>query len=76
MNEFSPANCRKRADKLSERERDVLRLMAEGLASKQIADRLDIAHGTVLVYRERMYRKLEVNSLAPAVRLATLAGMI
>lgn len=54
-------------DSLAAREREVLQLMAEGLASKEIADRLDISVNTVRVYRERIYSKLRVNGLAQAV---------
>lgn len=65
-----------RLAKLSAREAEVLELMVLGLASKQIAERLAIALPTVCVYRERIYSKLGVNSLAPAVRLAVLGKHI
>jgi DNA-binding NarL/FixJ family response regulator len=75
MTDFSKSNCRRLAEKLSPQETAVLRLMVQGLATKQIADQLDLAAPTVSVYRERIYSKLGVNSLAPAVRLATVAGL-
>jgi DNA-binding NarL/FixJ family response regulator len=76
MTDFSKTNCRRLVEKLSEREREVLKLMALGLATKEIADKLDLAQPTVCVYRERIYSKLAVNSIAPAVRVATLAEVM
>jgi len=76
MNDFSRINCKRLVDKLSDREREVLQLMSLGLATKEIADRLALAQPTVCVYRERIYSKLAVNSIAPAVRVATLAGVL
>ena len=75
MTDFRPASCRSAVDRLSERERAVLRLMSEGLATKQMAVTLEIGEGTVRVYRERIFSKLGVNSLGPAVRVGTLGGV-
>ena len=76
MTDFSKSNCQALVEKLSERELEVLKLMSAGLASKEIADRLTLAQATVCVYRERIYSKLSVNSIAPAVRVATMAGVL
>jgi two-component system response regulator DctR len=56
-------------DDLSERERDVMMLIAQGLANKQIADALNISTRTVEVHRARVFDKLAVGS---AVELANL----
>lgn len=56
--------------KLSSRERDVLRLLADGLTKKEIADRLDLSVHTVDNYLRRVYRKLHVNTLGGAVAKA------
>lgn len=76
MTDFSKSNCQRLVEKLSARELEVLRLMALGLATKEIADKLTLAMPTVCVYRERIYSKLAVNSIAPAVRVATMAGVL
>ena len=54
---------------LTERERDVMRLVVEGLPNKLIADQLDISVRTVEVHRSRVFDKMEVKS---AVELANL----
>jgi two-component system, LuxR family, response regulator DctR len=54
---------------LTERERDVMRLVVEGLPNKLIADQLDISVRTVEVHRARVFDKMLVKS---AVELANL----
>ena len=54
---------------LTERERDVMQLVAKGLPNKLIADELDISVRTVEVHRARVFDKMEVKS---AVELANL----
>lgn len=54
---------------LTERERDVMRLVVEGLPNKLIADQLAISVRTVEVHRARVFDKMEVKS---AVELANL----
>ena len=58
-----------RLQDLTERERDVMRLVVEGLPNKLIADQLDISVRTVEVHRARVFDKMEVKS---AVELANL----
>ena len=58
-----------RLDGLTERERDVMKLVVEGLPNKLVADQLDISVRTVEVHRARVFDKMEVKS---AVELANL----
>jgi two-component system response regulator FixJ len=58
---------------LSPREREVLRLLVEGKANKEIADVLGLSTRTVEGHRGRLTDKLRVGSLAEMVRLAILA---
>ncbi len=58
-----------RLTELTERERDVMRLVVEGLPNKLIADQLDISVRTVEVHRARVFDKMEVKS---AVELANM----
>lgn len=61
---------------LSDRERDVLRAMVDGLAKKEIAERLEISVHTVDTYTRRLYRKLHVNTLGGAVAKALREGLV
>ncbi|MDD2920388.1 response regulator [Rhodoferax sp.] len=54
---------------MTERERDVMRLVVDGLPNKLIADRLDVSIRTVEVHRSRVFDKMKVKS---AVELANL----
>tara|TARA_R110002049_G_scaffold285698_4_gene467004 strand:- start:143790 stop:144560 length:771 start_codon:yes stop_codon:yes gene_type:complete len=61
---------------LSERERDVLRLIAEGYVKKEIANQLDIRYATVDTYVSRIYEKLEVGNAAAAVNRSHQLGIL
>ncbi len=60
---------RRRFGELTERERDVMRLVVEGRPNKLIADELNISVRTVEVHRARVFEKMEVKS---AVELANM----
>jgi DNA-binding CsgD family transcriptional regulator len=61
---------------LTEREVDVLRLLAEGLSNREIAQRLVIAPETVKWYNKQIYSKLNVHSREQAVARSRLAGLL
>jgi DNA-binding NarL/FixJ family response regulator len=60
---------------LSPRELQVLRLVAEGKTSKDIAVMLDLGLQTVRSYRKTMMKKLNVNNVASLTQLALSAGI-
>lgn len=61
---------------LSQREREVLALLAEGFSAKEIANSLRIAPGTAGVHVMRIYEKLGVNKAVAAVRVAIRSGLV
>jgi DNA-binding CsgD family transcriptional regulator len=61
---------------LSRRELEVLGLVASGMASREIADRLFISVNTVNNHRQRILEKLDSRSSAEAVRYAMSLGLI
>jgi FixJ family two-component response regulator len=63
---------RERLERLSPRELQVARLVAEGLPSKTISLRLDISERTVQVHRLHLMAKLEVHSVAELAKLMVL----
>jgi len=65
-----------RYDLLSEREREVLQLVAEGLSSKQIADVLSISPATVETHRTHVLQKLALRNTAEVVLFAARRGII
>ena len=62
-------------EQLSPRELQVLRLVAEGKTSKEIAVVLDLGLQTVRSYRKTMMKKLNVNNVAGLTQLALSAGL-
>lgn len=61
---------------LTEREIEILRLMANGASNKQIAVRLSISSHTVKTHVSNIYQKLEVNDRAEAVAKAIRKGIL
>ncbi len=61
---------------LSERERDVLRLLGDGLSNREIGDRLALAEGTVKNYVSTILAKLHAANRTHAARLAREQGLI
>jgi DNA-binding NarL/FixJ family response regulator len=62
-------------DILSPRELQVLRMVAEGKTSKEIAVMLDLREQTVRSYRKTMMKKLGVNNVAGLTQLALSTGL-
>jgi two-component system, NarL family, response regulator DegU len=63
-------------ESLSERERDVLRLLADGLSNKEIASRLILVEGTVKNYVSAILEKLHAANRTQAARVAREQGLI
>src|SRR6185436_1601650 len=59
---------------LSDREREVLVLIAEGLSNKEVADRLKIGVRTAETHRERLMRKLNIHTVAGLTKFAIASG--
>ncbi|MFZ2312950.1 MAG: response regulator transcription factor [Methylobacter sp.] len=60
----------------STREREVIRLIALGKSSKEIARLMEISPRTVNTYRDRLMDKLQAHTIADVVRYAVRAGMV
>jgi DNA-binding NarL/FixJ family response regulator len=66
----------KTAVSLSKREREVIKLIAQGRSSKEIGRIMDISPRTVDTYRKRLMDKLDLHTLADVVRYAVRTGMV
>ncbi|AVO35781.1 LuxR C-terminal-related transcriptional regulator [Ottowia oryzae] len=64
------------AEALSEREGEILRLVADGLSNREIAEQLFLSRYTVESHVKRVYRKLAVSSRIGAVREARSRGLL
>ncbi len=63
-------------DKLTNREKQVLKLLAEGLSHKEIASDLNISIKTVITHRTNISQKLNIRSRTALVKYAILKGII
>lgn len=70
----TPAEAR--GTPLTDREREVLRWLARGLSSKEVAQRLDISVRTVETHRANLMQKLGVKSVALLIQVAMREGII
>ena len=66
----------KKAPKLTPRELEVLQLIAEGYANKQIAGELFISIKTVEKHRQQLMHKLDIHDVAGLTRYAIAKGII
>ena len=63
-------------DTLTPREQEIMVLLAEGLSSKEVADKLFISPKTVDNHRSNIFRKLNLHSVIELIRYATRLGII
>ena len=62
-------------ESLSNREREILKLVADGLSSAEIGRRLSLSPKTVDTYRSRLMQKLQISDLAGLIKFAILHGL-
>ncbi len=60
---------------LSEREKEIISLVAAGMSNKEIGEKLFISHRTVDTHRTNIMKKLEVNNVAGVIRFAFQNGL-
>ena len=71
--ERAPKNCK---DRLSDREREILKMVALGHTSSEIASRLSISYQTVNTHIRNIYQKIQVKNRAQAVMWASDRGLL
>ena len=68
------AGFKARLEQLTQREREVIRMVAHGMSNKQVAENLGISEKTVQVHRGSAYRKLDLHNAAEIARLLLRSG--
>jgi LuxR family maltose regulon positive regulatory protein len=63
-------------DPLSDRELEVLSLIADGLSNREIAEKLVVAVSTIKTHVNHIYRKLDVNSRTQAIAKSQQLGLL
>ena len=67
---------REGSGQLTERQLEVLKLLAEGLSAKEIGFRLNVSSKTVDVHRARIMERLQITDVAGLTRYALRRGLV
>ena len=70
------ASDREKLDLLSPRQREILKLVADGLNTKEIAGHLSISTKTVETHRAQLMERLNIHDVAGLVRFAIKMGLV
>lgn len=71
-----PHDINQEAVRLTTSEQDIVKLIAEGFTTKQIASRKNISFHTVMTHRKNIFRKLSINNVSDLTRYAIRKGYI
>lgn len=75
INKQKPSLREQPLEKLSQRERDVLKLIVEGRSNQAVAEMLCISKKTVETYKVRIMQKLDIHDLPSLVKFAIQQGL-
>jgi len=73
---FAADNPEEKPNKLSDREKEILTLIAKGLKRTEVADLLELSPNTIAAHLKRIYNKLNVSSRAEATMEALRLGLV
>jgi len=73
---LKPSNPEQKTEILTERETEILKLIAAGFSNKEVGDKLFISHRTVDTHRTNLMKKLSVNNIAGLISYAIKNGII
>lgn len=76
MGEFQPDTARLDQLGITPRELEILQLIADGLSTREIAEKLFVSENTVKTHSSRLFEKLNAKRRTQAVQLAKAAGII
>lgn len=76
LNKEKTSNQSKLDIELTNREREILKLIADGFSNKEIGEQLFISHRTVDTHRTNLMKKLEINNIAGLISFAIKNGIV
>lgn len=63
-------------DKLTKREKEIIKILVKGNSNMQIAETLNISEYTIKTHRQNIYRKLQISNIVELVRFANVFGIM
>ena len=76
LNTSTTSTSEQRNELLTDRETEILKLIAAGFSNKEIGDQLFISHRTVDTHRTNLMKKLDVNNIAGLISYAIRNGIV
>jgi two-component system response regulator NreC len=73
---LNPAQSNQPTELLTERETEIIKLIAEGFSNKEIGSKLFISHRTVDTHRTNLMKKLDVGNIAGLISYAIRNGIV
>jgi two-component system response regulator NreC len=73
---LNPAQSNQPTELLTERETEIIKLIAEGFSNKEIGSKLYISHRTVDTHRTNLMKKLDVSNIAGLISYAIRNGIV
>jgi DNA-binding NarL/FixJ family response regulator len=75
LGEASEAEEERRLDLITDREKEVLKLLAEGKSNREIAELLCLSEKTIMSHRASLMNKLDIHNRTGLVKFAIMAGL-
>jgi two-component system response regulator NreC len=72
----NPSSSKQPTEMLTDREEEILKLIAEGFSNKEIGNKLFISHRTVDTHRTNLMKKLNANNIAGLISYAIKNGLV
>jgi two-component system response regulator NreC len=72
----NPSSSKQPVEMLTDREEEILKLIAEGFSNKEIGNKLFISHRTVDTHRTNLMKKLNANNIAGLISYAIKNGLV
>ncbi|MEM7549445.1 MAG: response regulator transcription factor [Bacteroidota bacterium] len=76
FNQLYSSNSKAENFQLSNREKEIIKLLSDGLSSKEIADQLFLSHRTVETHRANVLKKLGLKNSSELIKYAVKSGLV